>query len=45
LALGELAGHELTELTGGVPFDRVESSGYRLTLPSYGFYWFEVIAP
>ncbi len=36
---------EPIELTGGVAFPRFGSDPYRLTLPPYGFIWFQLDEP
>ncbi|MEO1089579.1 MAG: maltose alpha-D-glucosyltransferase [Pseudomonadota bacterium] len=40
LELGEFAGRVPVELLGRTPFMPVGETGYPLTLPGYGFYWF-----
>ncbi len=42
LDLGEFAGRVPVELTGGTPFPAIGQLTYLLTLPPYGFYWFEL---
>src|SRR5690606_33524504 len=44
LDLSQLAGRVPVELLGGTPFPDVGDSPYMLTLPPYGFYWFELSA-
>ncbi|MFN3686672.1 maltose alpha-D-glucosyltransferase [Salinarimonas sp.] len=42
LALGEFAGRTPVELSGGAAFPTIGQLPYLLTLPPYGFYWFEI---
>jgi maltose alpha-D-glucosyltransferase/alpha-amylase len=38
-------GHTPVELTGSVEFPRIGKLPYLLTLPGYGFYWFQLCGP
>jgi len=42
LELSEMAGRVPVELLGGTPFPTIGELPYLLTLPPYGFYWFEL---
>ncbi len=42
LDMEEFDGMGLTELTAGTTFPRIGELPYLLTLPAYGFYWFQV---
>ncbi len=42
LDMEEFDGTGLTELTAGTKFPRIGELPYLLTLPAYGFYWFQV---
>lgn len=42
LELAQLAGRVPVELLGGTPFPAITDAPYMLTLPPYGFYWFEL---
>ncbi|WP_397473662.1 maltose alpha-D-glucosyltransferase [Pusillimonas sp.] len=42
LDLAQMAGRVPVELLGGTPFPDITESPYMLTLPPYGFYWFEL---
>jgi len=44
LALQEFAGRVPMEMLGGTPFPAIGQLPYLLTLPPYGFYWFELSA-
>jgi len=44
LALQEFAGRVPIEMLGGTPFPAIGQLPYLLTLPPYGFYWFELSA-
>ncbi|MGQ0617148.1 MAG: maltose alpha-D-glucosyltransferase [Acidimicrobiia bacterium] len=45
LLLADLAGLHPIEMTGRVPFPEIGELPYMLTLPPYGFFWFELIDP
>lgn len=42
LDLSEMSGRVPVELLGGTPFPNIGELPYLLTLPPYGFYWFEL---
>lgn len=42
LDLAEMSGRVPVELLGGTPFPNIGELPYLLTLPPYGFYWFEL---
>ena len=42
LDLAQMAGRVPVELLGGTPFPSIGEAPYMLTLPPYGFYWFEL---
>ena len=44
LDLSEMAGRVPVELLGGTPFPSIGELPYLLTLPPYGFYWFDLSA-
>lgn len=44
LELSEMSGRVPVELLGGTPFPTIGELTYLLTLPPYGFYWFELSA-
>ncbi len=44
LDLAEFSGRTPVEMTGGSAFPRVGDLPYLLTLPAYGFYWFQLTA-
>src|SRR5690606_10326686 len=44
LDLASMAGRVPIELLGGTPFPTIGELTYLLTLPPYGFYWFELSA-
>lgn len=44
LELSSMAGRVPVELLGGTPFPTVGELPYMLTLPPYGFYWFDLSA-
>ena len=44
LDLSEFSGATPVEMTGGTDFPRVGELPYLLTLPAYGFYWFQLQA-
>lgn len=44
LDLSEMAGRVPVELLGGTSFPDISDAPYMLTLPPYGFYWFELSA-
>lgn len=44
LDLSEMSGRVPVELLGGTPFPTIGELPYLLTLPPYGFYWFELSA-
>jgi maltose alpha-D-glucosyltransferase/alpha-amylase len=44
LDIGEFKGRVPLEMTGGADFPPIGDLPYLLTLPAYGFYWFELIA-
>ena len=44
LELSEMSGRVPVELLGGTPFPTIGELPYLLTLPPYGFYWFELSA-
>lgn len=44
LDLSEMSGRVPVELLGGTPFPNIGQLPYLLTLPPYGFYWFELSA-
>jgi maltose alpha-D-glucosyltransferase/alpha-amylase len=43
LSLGRWEGRTPIELLGRVPFPRITSSDYSITLAPYGIYWFELV--
>ncbi len=43
LDLGAYQGSVPLELTGRTPFPRIEGGAYQLSLPGYGFYWFQLV--
>jgi len=45
LQLAHLAGKVPIELTGRVPFPAIGELPYFVTLPPYGFYWFQLVEP
>jgi maltose alpha-D-glucosyltransferase/alpha-amylase len=45
LGLGAWSGAAPVELTGGVTFPTIDDDPYRVTLPPYGFSWFELQEP
>jgi maltose alpha-D-glucosyltransferase/alpha-amylase len=45
LSLGRWEGRTPIELLGRVPFPRITSSPYSVTLAPYGIYWFELVEP
>ncbi|HEX7096265.1 MAG TPA: maltose alpha-D-glucosyltransferase [Acidimicrobiales bacterium] len=45
LDLQRWTGAKLIELTGGVAFPQIDPEPYRLTLPPYGFMWFQLDEP
>ncbi len=45
LDLSEHKGGVPVELTGGVPFPKIDETPYMLTLPGHGFYWFQIVPP
>ena len=44
LELSEMSGRVPVELLGGTPFPTIGELPYLLTLPPYGFYWFDLSA-
>src|SRR5690606_18941698 len=44
LDLSDMSGRVPVELLGGTPFPSIGELPYLLTLPPYGFYWFELSA-
>jgi maltose alpha-D-glucosyltransferase/alpha-amylase len=44
LELSEMSGRVPVELLGGTPFPSIGELPYLLTLPPYGFYWFDLSA-
>jgi maltose alpha-D-glucosyltransferase/alpha-amylase len=40
LDLTPFEGRIPVELTGSIPFPKIDSQGYMVTLPGHGFYWF-----
>ena len=44
LEIAEFSGRTPVEMTGGAAFPRVGDLPYLLTLPAYGFYWFQLTA-
>jgi maltose alpha-D-glucosyltransferase/alpha-amylase len=45
LSLGRWEGRTPIELLGRVPFPKITSSPYSITLAPYGIYWFELVEP
>jgi maltose alpha-D-glucosyltransferase/alpha-amylase len=45
LMLAHLAGKQPIELLGRVPFPAVGELPYFVTLPPYGFFWFQLVDP